>query len=76
MTPFDEALRSAIRTAVHQQLSGMPVSLGRLVEIRASLTETLQRAVPASGDTVQDIAMRAAIAAHLDAVFAELGHHD
>jgi hypothetical protein len=76
MTPFDEALRSAIRTAVVEQLGSRLLTPSQVAEIRSSLTEVLHRAIPAAGDPVQDIAMRAAIAANLDAVLAELGYGD
>jgi hypothetical protein len=43
-----------------------------LETLRVSLSQTLQTASPAEGDTLRDIRYRAMIAAHLDEIFSEL----
>jgi hypothetical protein len=65
-------LRDALRTAVLEQLDTGPVTTQRLEDIKASIMRTLEQADPVEGRTVADISVRAAIAAHLDSIIAEI----
>jgi hypothetical protein len=66
------ALHWALKTAIKKALAEAGHDPAQLEAIRASFTTVLQTAVPPATGAVADMAYRAALAAQVDGILAEL----
>lgn len=71
-TTLPTALRAALKIAIQEAIEAAPADEARIDAIRTSFTDALQTILPPDGAGVRDLHYRAAIAAQLDGIFAEI----